>query len=228
MDNLKKAFEKIKEDINFLNEEILDMKVNINEINLTLKSLINKQNQNNNDSTVRQSTSTIYTPSTHPSTVPLEVKGLKPLNLDISIGNEGASTDRQTDRQTDTSTQNNQENRKISIESNLKEATEILESLDSIKKEIRLKFKHLTPQEMLVFSMIYQLEEQQNQEITYKILSKNLKLSESSVRDYVQRMTNKGIPIKKEKINNKQIFLSISSELKKIASLPTIMRLREL
>ena len=34
--------------------------------------------------------------------------------------------------------------------------------------------------------------------------------------------------IKKHKINNKQIQLSISSELKKIASLSTIIQLREL
>jgi hypothetical protein len=41
-------------------------------------------------------------------------------------------------------------------------------------------------------------------------------------------MINKGIPIHKNKINNKKITLSISPDLKKIASLPTIIRLREL
>ena len=81
---------------------------------------------------------------------------------------------------------------------------------------------------MLVFSTIYQLEEQGNREITYKLLSKSLKLSESSIRDYVQRMIHKGVSIQKEKINNKKLLLTISPNLKKIASLPTIIQLREL
>jgi Mn-dependent DtxR family transcriptional regulator len=81
---------------------------------------------------------------------------------------------------------------------------------------------------MLVFSTIYQLEEQGNREITYKLLSKSLKLSESSIRDYVQRMINKGVSIQKEKVNNKKLLLTISPNLKKIASLPTIIQLREL
>ena len=81
---------------------------------------------------------------------------------------------------------------------------------------------------MIVFTTIYQLEEQNQDEIDYKTLSNKLKLSQSSIRDYIQRMINKGIPIHKNKINNKKITLSISPDLKKIASLPTIIRLREL
>ena len=228
-DNLKRAFWKIKEDIQFLNNEVLNMKIAINDLNLNIKNLAKQQKINEKDiSTVRQINSTNNMTSTHSSTVPLEVEGLKSLNLPISIGNQGASTDRQTDRQTDNSTLILENNKQNDIEFNIKEATEILESLDSIKKEIRLKFKHLTPQEMLVFSSIYQFGEQNNREITYNLLSKNLHISESSIRDYVQRMIKKGIPIKKEKMNNKKILLSISQDLKKIASLSTIIRLREL
>jgi len=229
-ESIKIAFSKVKEDINFLNNEILNLKITLNTIKNQLKILLNSQK---NTSTHQQINSThpvnSTDTSTHSSTVPQEVGGLKPPNLSISIGNQGASTDRQTDTSTDRQTEKYPENSQKSIDSNIKEAAEILESLDSLKKEIRLKFKHLTTQEMLVFSTIYQLEEQQElTEITYKVLSKNLKLSESSVRDYIQRMINKGISIKKQKINNKKILLSISPELKKIASLPTIIRLREL
>ena len=81
---------------------------------------------------------------------------------------------------------------------------------------------------MAVFSTIYQLEEQNPRLSNYKQISIKLGLSESSIRDYVQRMINKGIPIKKQKIDNKKLILSISSELKKIATLPTIIQLREL
>jgi len=146
--------------------------------------------------------------------------------LASSTGNEGASTDRQTDRQTDNSIDNLPEIPLKSIESDILEASDILDSLDRLKKEIRLKFKRITPQEMCVFSTIYQLEEQKQQPITYQETAKKLSLSESSIRDYVQRMINKGIPIKKQKIDNKKIVLSISKELKKIATLNTIIQLR--
>ena len=232
-ENIKEAFTRVKEDIEFLNEELLDIKTTMNDIHDIMKTLTNKlENQEKQASTdgqtLRQLNSTQNTTSTHNSTVPQEVGGLKPLNLPISIGNQGVSTDRQTDRQTDNSTHISLVNTNKTIDSNIQEATEILDSLDSLKKEIRLKFKHLTTQEMLVFSTIYQLEEQGNREITYKLLSKTLKLSESSIRDYVQRMINKGISIQKEKVNNKKLLLTISPNLKKIASLPTIIQLREL
>ena len=80
---------------------------------------------------------------------------------------------------------------------------------------------------MLVFSTIYALEEQYR-EVDYNKLALKLGLSQSSARDYVQKLINKGIPITKEKLNNKKILLHISPELKKIASLNTIVQLREI
>ena len=161
----------------------------------------------------------------------------------ISTGNEGVPTDRQTDRQTnqqitypDVKTNSlekesiPQKEEKIAIQAkldNLEKASEILASLDSLKKEIRLKFKRLTNQEILLFSTLYQLEEEGNL-VDYPLLAETLALSESSVRDYVQKIIGKGIPIEKEKINNKKILLSISKDLKKIASLDTILQLRDL
>ena len=231
--NIREAFNRVKEDIDFLNSEFLHLKTTIIDLhsimkNLTIK-LENQEKQSSTDrQTIRQLNETYNTHSTDNSTVPQELEGLKSVNIPISIGNEGVSTDRQTDIKTDNSTHNLFVNNQKTIDSNIQEATKILDSLDSLKKEIRLKFKHLTNQEMLVFSTIYQLEEQGNNEITYRLLSKALNLSESSIRDYVQRMTTKGISINKEKVNNKKLLLSISPNLKKIASLPTIMQLREL
>jgi len=223
-ENLKIAFFKVKEDINFLNNEILDIKILLNKLNNKIDNLTNKTD----NPAIRHLNSTNFANKTdiktHSSTVPYEIEGLKDPNLNSSTGNEGVSTDRQTDNKTDRQTDIPT---KKTIDSEIQEASEILDSLDSLKKGIRLKFKHLTPQEMSVFSTIYQLEEA-DLELTYKILSKHLKLSESSIRDYVQRMINKGIPIKKQKINNKKVYLSISSDLRKIATLSTIIQLREL
>jgi predicted transcriptional regulator len=161
---------------------------------------------------------------THPtpaSTHKLPLEALKPQNLHISTGNEGASTDRQTDRQTHRQTQKTPENQENSFEN----ALEILNSLDDIKKEVRLKFKRLT--EQVIFSTIYQIEEEQGY-ANYKLIATKLDLTESSVRDYVGRLIQKGIPVEKKKVNNKQIQLFISQNLKKIAPLSTILQLRDL
>jgi len=223
-DQIRSAFTNVRQDIDFLTNEISQIKHQINEIKQFLDDF--------SSSTLRHINATHPATSTHNTTVPQEIEGLKYPNLASSIGNEGASTDRQTDTSTDTSTHNllkipkNQENKTIELD--IQKATNILDSLDALKKQIRLKFKRVTQQEMLVFSTIYQLEEQAQDIVTYKQIALKLGLSESSIRDYVQRMINKGISIKKHKINNKALILSISPELKRVATLSTIIKLREL
>ena len=167
---------------------------------------------------------------------------INPLNTKfygISIGNQGVQTNRQTHQQTDIRhnfSSHNQTNSLNQTDFNSQNKTEnnsfnmaenLLDSLDTLKKEIRLKFKRLTDQELIVFSTIYQLEDQLGYS-DYKSISKKLNLSESSIRDYVRRLINKGIPLEKIKVNNKEIHLSISPNLKKIASLNTILELRDI
>jgi hypothetical protein len=152
-------------------------------------------------------------------------------NLGVSTGNRGVPTDRQTNQQTDQqimSSQNIEEKSPNKApESTFPNVSEILANLDNLKKEVRLKFKRLTSQEIQVFSLIYSLEEDGNA-VDYKLLSDKMSLSESSLRDYVLKLERKGIPITKEKLNNKRIILHISPDLKKIASLNTILQLRDL
>ena len=224
MDPIKEAFSKIKEDICSLNEEI-------NHLKEQLKSLKNSPNPSNyptHNSTysdpvyslINQQTNTQTHNSTY-NTDLLPLEGLKSQNTGISTGNEGVPTDKPTDTQTDQQTQ------KDPI-SEFKKANEILSSLDDIKREIRRKFRQLTNQEMKVFSTLYLFEDQNIPEITYKTLAKELNLSESSIRDYINRLLNKGILIEKVKQNNKTILLKISSDLRNVASLQTIVRLRDL
>ena len=215
MDQIKEAFQKVKQDIIFLKEEMNSLRLNLNEIKEQITTL-----NSSIYSTLRQSNSTL---STHPSTHNLSLEALKDQNMPISSGNQGASTDRQTDRQTDRHTPISYGN----AENSMEKALEILNSLDSIKKEIRLKFKRLTKQEFLVFSAIYQLDEELGYS-DYKLLSERLNLTESSIRDYVGRLIKKGVPVEKTKINNKYIKLNVSKKLKKIVSLPTILQLRDL
>ena len=227
-ERIKEAFSKVKQDILILGNEISQIKLEIHEIKQLLEAFHDKFNT----STLQQINPTYPVTPTDNPTVPYEIEGLKSSNLSTSIGNQGVPTDRQTDRQTDNPTHFlpgiPQKTQETTIEKNILEAHEILESLDALKKEIRFKFKRITSQEMAVFSTIYQLEEQDPNSVTYRQIALKLKLSESSIRDYVLRMINKGIPIKKHKINNKKLILSISPELKKIATLSAIIRLREL
>ena len=178
---------------------------------------------------------------------------LKRQKIDVSIGNEGVPTNKPTNKQTNQqiiqhikleqkpaisqqlTTTNSQEASSLPTTTEKAESRidqldridEILTSLDSLKKELRMKIKRLTSQEMAVFSLLYSLENQGNK-VDYPLLSSKLSLSEASIRDYIGKIKKKGIPIIKEKLNNKKIILHLSQDFKKIASLDTIIKLREL
>jgi len=215
MEKVKEAFQKIKEDMGFLWQEISLLSFQIKELHQEIDKIflfLDYQKQKELP-TQEQEKSTLT--KEFPTDFNLQ-EGLKVQNRGFSIGNEGVPTDKQTNQQTNRQTNND----------SFKDANEILDSLDHIKKEIRLKFKRLTEQEILIFSTIYQLEEQG--EVDYKVLSQKLSLSESSIRDYVGKLIKKGIPVEKIKLNNKKVKLFISPSLKKIASLQTILNLKEL
>ena len=227
---VKEAFEKVKQDIFTLGSEISALRLELLEVKEGLKllgehysDLIFQENKTINTPTDNYQNPTYQDTPTDNPTVPIEIGGLKWQNFDTSIGNQGVPTDRQTNQQTDKPTGFKEEK---SINQKIFDASEILNSLDSLRKEIRLKFKTMTQQEMLVFSTIYQLEEQSQGGVEYDQIAAKLRLSPSSIRDYTQRLISKGIPIIKEKVNNKKILLRISPELKKIASLQTIIQLR--
>lgn len=217
-DPIKEAFQKVKEDIDSLKLELS-----------SLKDLI--QHISSNQQTIQHSI-----PTHNPSQIPTSSS-----KNPISTGNEGVPTNQPTNHQTNQHTGN--EGVPFNTNSNLftkppvsftssrldhlSKVTEILQSLDELKKEVRIKFKQLTEQEMLIFSAIYQLENQ-GFTVDYSLLSNTLKLTEISIRDYVRKIISKGIPLIKHKQQNKKILLSISQDLKKVASLDTILQLREL
>jgi len=215
MNPIKEAFSKIKEDIKFLKMEISQLKFQIK----------NKQTTPTyNSSNLTQQThmqTDIQTNPTHNH----PIEPLYTTNSNISIRNQGVPTNTPTNIQTNQQTHNYTQ---ITPNLDFKQVNEILASLDNIKKEIRLKFKRLTPQEMLVFNTLYSLEEQKHPKITYRVLADQIRLSESSIREYINKLTNKGIPINKTRQNNKTIILKISHDLKNVATLSTIQNLRKL
>ena len=223
-DPIKEAFTRAKVDIQSLKDQFSILLNEIQDIKRTLNQQTDRQtneptNQQINKADIQQSNELYELPTND-----WPYKRLKPHVYRLSTRNGGVPTDRQTNQQTDRQTHNKGKIDKIAA---IDQVSQILESLDSMKKELRSKFKHLTNQEMLVFSTIYQLEEE-GFSVDYPLVSQKLGLTESSIRDYVLKLTKKGIPIGKIKENNKKIFLTISSEFKKLASLDTILALREL
>jgi hypothetical protein len=252
MDQVKEAFTKVKQDILILQEELFFVKKEIGDLKSLILEMVEISKQALVERKKEQEATSEYLQNypTHPENnptfiekIPTEKVAFKPLkaqNKGISIGNDGVPTDRQTNQQTNqqtdftlkipekqTNQQTEQENITPDKRDTFKEAATMLESLDNLKKELRLKFKRLTDQELLVFSTLYQLEEE-NGYTDYKSLSVRLKLTESSIRDYIGKLIKKGIPVDKIKINNKSVHLGISPSLKKIASLPTILLLRDM
>lgn len=147
---------------------------------------------------------------------------------EVSSGNRGVPADRQTDQQTDQHIQNRDEiHSKVDKISSFKHISTALETLDQAKKDIHSQFKRLTQQEMEVFTTIFTLEDQ-GFIVDYPLLAQKCSLTESSIRDYIQKLLKKGAPLLKTKENNKKILLKIAPELRKIASLPTIQQLRDL
>ena len=216
MDSIKDAFLKVKKDIDLLKNEREFLRLNLAELKDEM--------------------------AFHRKEILKINEFLEKLNeKKVSTGNEGVPADRQTNQQTHRQTINYPLSREFDLnkknppkisaseppENGLENAIEILDSLDNLKKEIRLKFKRLTEQELLVFSAIYQFDEEKGYS-NHKLLSNRLNLTESSIRDYVSRLIKKGIPLEKSRVNNKSIRLSISPSLKRVATLSTILHLRDL
>jgi hypothetical protein len=206
---------KLTDTITSLQEEINQLKQQI-----SFKKTENPTSTHPNiNSTDTELNSTEINSSTH--NYPFQA--LKEQKTLSSIGNQGVSTDRQTDRQTGVSTHFNPKiQEKLPVNPIL-----ILNQLDGLKKDLRLKIKRLTKQEMRVYSAIYQFEDQ-GHEVDYILLSTNLGLSESSIRDYISRINTKQLPLIKEKENNKKIILKIPEDLRKLATLDTLLKLRDL
>lgn len=242
----------LKRNMNLLNNEMTKVSEILNHFSNLIQDLALEKNKEKQAENQPKTPPTPITPSlagiptegvlspatpTHPSTTPTYLPTHFPYKNKekgpFSSGNEGVPTDRQTIQQTDNSPLKEpiftQKDEKTPSQYNnpIEDALKALESLDSLKKEIRLKFKQLTDQEVLIFSTLYQMEEEQGS-VDYKALAVKLRLTESSIRDYVGRLLQKGIPVEKQRINNKKILLSISPGLKRVASLQTILHLRDL
>jgi beta-galactosidase beta subunit len=89
------------------------------------------------------------------------------------------------------------------------------DELHKFRKNLEEDFMSLSKQEFLTFLTIYQLEEDIGV-VSYYSIAKHLKLSEGCIRTYVSSLIHKGIPIIKEKINNRFVTLKISKDFRNL------------
>ncbi len=225
-DEIKDSFNRVKQDIDSLRYDLVIMTGTLEELRQQLldlcgvvEKIVQKPVQN----------PLISNPAHNPANTTFRqiIPAHKELfraqntqNKHISTGNEGVPADRQTNQQADNQPKN-------PYQGPLEKASEIIDSLDYIREDIKKRFKKLTDQEWLVFSTIYQQEDEQGF-TNYFNLSTKLGLTESSIRDYVARLIKKGIPVDKTKINNKEIKLNISQSLRRISSLASLLSLKDL
>ncbi len=250
MDPIKDAFTKVKEDIAQIRQELEEIKKSLIELCDIVPKLLENPKKSEGVSKTESPTSPNVqskppilqsNPSQDKQPFPTQMPENQtnqqiplvnnpyyyhktPSKYQFSTGNRGVPADRQTDQQTDRQS-NFPSKHAPQSPNNIARAAQILESFDTIKREIKDNFRRLTEQEWLIFSTIYQLDEEKGFS-DYKILAEKLGLTESSIRDYVARLIKKGIPVDKTKINNKTIHLNVSKSLKQIASLPTLLQLR--
>lgn len=240
-DPIKEAFHKVKEDIQSLREDILNITQELKTLREEINRTFNPTDRPTDSQTiptmkptmtVPEQTEATFLPTMTPTIENKEpLYSLKSQNTDISTGNRGVPTDRQTNQQTDRQSTEfaliPHPQEIMDPLTKMDQVAQVLNSLDALKKDLRRQFKQLTEQEMLIFSTIYQLTDQ-GIEVDYPLLAEKTRLSESSMRDYTQKLIRKGIPIQKVRENNKKVTLSIPTEFKRMATLDTILSLRNL
>lgn len=207
MEQIKEAFYKVKQDIEYLkkevlllNKELIETRESLIEICEVLKGISRKTEESKKETLKEEIPTPPLLNQTDPFYSPTHNLPQRPLNtqnIGISTGNQGVPTDKQTNQQANQQTDKGSYNIKNSLQDNsINNAVQIIESLDNLKKEIRLKFKLLTEQELLVFSTVYQSSEERGY-TDYKSLSEKLNLTESSIRDYIGRLIKKRDPRRK-------------------------------
>jgi len=91
--------------------------------------------------------------------------------------------------------------------------TNYAQNFNNLEKDLKTLFLRLTKQEFLVFLTIYQLEDE-NQPVTYSHIATKLNLSEGCIRTYVSSIIKKGLPLTKQKINNRYALLHINQDFR--------------
>lgn len=214
MDPIKEAFSKIKEEISSLRLDIEQIYKSLLDLKLSNQALASSLSKDSNTKLLGPTSNS--TP-----------EALKSQNIGSSIGNRGVPTHQPTNTSTHQHTEKTPSLKELpETENSFKAINETLNSLGILQKEVIQKIKGLTSQEATVLSLFYTLDPT-SLGLDHKTLAEALSLSESSIRDYVLRLIKKGIPIEKEKINNKALLLRLNPSFKELLSLESVLKIKE-
>ena len=145
-----------------------------------------------------------------------EIKDNMSFFYKISSGNDGVINNHQQ-----SSTIINNEHQSSSTNNNQPE------SINDLKEDFESLFKGLTDREFSVFMAIYQLEEDLHGLVRYSDVSKMLKITQITVRNYVNSMISMNIPIEKHRQYNRKVSLSIKKELRDLNLATKLLKLRQ-
>ena len=131
-----------------------------------------------------------------------------------SIGNDGVINNHQQS----STIINNHQQPTISLQAK--------KSFADLKQTLTFAFKSLTDREFSVFLALVELENALP-EVTYTELADRLKISEPTVRNVVNRLISKNLPLEKVRFFNKKVSLSLSKDFKKSDLLAELISLRQ-
>ena len=134
----------------------------------------------------------------------LEIKGKISLKKESSKGNKGVQATSSQHPHNILTT--------IKQQSSIEKLDKNLKDLDQDIKELILS---LTDREFLVFTAIYQQEDELRRPLTYEELSLKLRLSQSHIRGCIIDLISKKAPLIKKRTGSK-IFLSINKEFRSL------------
>lgn len=245
-DRVKSSFEKVREDIKLLQEELFVLKREIESLRIELKDTIKPNFMNRssignggvpaNQQTDKPSFNTPSFPvddnsselssrfSENPADIPTHLQqiGQKVQQMHSKL----FPTPKITPEIVREILENEAAKRQSFKEKDEKDPlTGLTEVMNTLKSDLKRKFRSLTKQEFYIFSVLYTVEKSQDS-VTYSDLAAKTGLTGSSIRDYIQRIIKKGIPIAKDKVNNKVTVLKVPPELRNLATLDNLMRIR--
>ena len=205
---IKASFNKAKEDINRLDDELVIQKEILAKQNDILRALNNKMNtiiekiNELEDKIYISVNQSITNQSLINHSITQEKSVLKePINTkeDTSIGNEGVNQSF------------NQIINQQSITNQSFKGTD--PNFQALKETLEGTFRLLSKQELKVFLTIYQLEDEGKQ-ANYTSIAHIMTLSEHCIRSHVSSLLKKNAPILKQKLNNKRNLLSLRKDFK--------------
>jgi len=213
-EKIKASFEKVKKDIDFLTEQIIKLRADLEEIR-QIKTNFTQESSTGNEGV----------PTDRQTDKPTFDRSSALFDDKFSLPYE-TPTDNPTQNPTDVQQSNTKLQQSNTYSNTLQQTdTNLSELVNTLKNDLKTRFRSLTKQEFHIFSMLFTFDKTQKS-ITYRDLAIKLSLSESSVRDYIQKIIKKGIPIEKEKLNNKVTILKIPDEIRHLSTLDNLLRIR--